>query len=118
MKDDIKLHAGSLDEMGARFAEAGHTAERGDPVDCDHLTFLSLQSLISVMSPKRLELLKRLRANGPMSVRALAVDLDRDYKSVHGDVALLANAGLIERPSRDRVAVRWSRLSAELDLAA
>ena len=51
-------------------------------------------------------------------MRALAARLARDYKSVHQDVALLADAGLIIRQARDRVAVTWDRVRAEMDLRA
>jgi len=117
-KTAINLHVGSLDEMGARFAAAWQAAERSRPVARDHVTFLSLPAFMAAMSPRRLELMRHLRRAGPMSVRRLAGELARDYKSVHHEVTMLTATGLIERSARDEGAVGWDRAGTELDLAA
>lgn len=114
---DLTIHVGSLDEMGERFVAAWHAGVDG-AASGQHLTFPNLEGLISTLSPKRLALMRVLRNAGPMSVRALAGRVGRDYKSVHGDVALLLAAGLLERPERDRVAAPWSRIVSEISLAA
>jgi len=114
----IAAHTGSLDDMGQRFIAAWKSAERGERLPRDHVTFLGLDAFMAAMSPKRLELMRHLRRVGPMSVRRLSQELGRDYKSVHGEVAKLADAGLIDRLSRDQVAVQWDRIVTELDLAA
>jgi predicted transcriptional regulator len=115
---DVMVHSDGLDGMGRRFVAAWHAAERGEAVQRDHLTFPDLARLLSVLSPKRLELLKALRKAGPQSVRRLSVLLKRDYKAVHQDVALLATHGLIDRPGPQEVSVPWRMLVSELDLAA
>ncbi len=114
----IDLHIGSLEEMGARFAAAWKEAQAGRAVSRDHVTFLSLASFMAAMSPRRLELMRHLRKAGPMSVRRLSHELQRDYKSVHGEVAMLTANGLVERRAIDEVAVAWDRAVTELDLAA
>ena len=114
----INLHVGSLDEMGARFAAAWKQAERGRKPVSDQVTFLSLAAFMAAMSPRRLELMRHLRRAGPMSVRRLAGELGRDYKSVHREVAMLTATGLIERRAPDEVAVDWDRAVTELDLVA
>ncbi len=114
----INLHVGSLDEMGARFAAAWNAAESGRKQARDHVTFLSLSAFMAAMSPRRLELMRHLRRVGPSSVRRLAGELGRDYKSVHREVAMLVATGLIERRAADEVAVDWDRAITELDLAA
>ena len=114
----INLHVGSLEAMGARFVAAWKTAEEGRKPARDHLTFLSLEAFMAAMSPRRLELMRHLRRAGPMSVRRLAGELRRDYKSVHREVAMLTATGLIERRATDEVAVGWDRAVTELDLVA
>ena len=118
MDETIAIHVDSLDAAGARFVAAWHAAETGRPVLQEHIAFIGFEGFARVITPRRLDLLRLLRASGAMSVRALGVAAKRDYKSVHGDVALLENSGLIRREARDRVSVPWSKLSAELDLAA
>jgi predicted transcriptional regulator len=114
----LTIHIGSLNDMGQRFVRSWHSAKEGEALSCEHITFLDLPSLLSKLSPKRLELLKALSASGPSSVRALALLMQRDYKSVHQDVAQLIAVDLITRQSADRVAVTWTTVHAELDLRA
>jgi predicted transcriptional regulator len=117
-KKTVNLHISSLEDMGRRFVGAWKDAEAGRGRASRHTTFLGLESFTAALSPKRLALLRRLRAEGPSSVRALSVLLERDYKSVHRDVDTLIAAGLIAREARDRVSVTWDRVVAEMDLAA
>jgi predicted transcriptional regulator len=114
----ISGHVSSLEDMGQRFVRAWKAAEAGQPVVRDHVTFLALEAFMAAMSPRRLELMRHLRRAGPMSVRRLSQELGRDYKSVHGEVARLVDAGLVERHAKDAVAVPWDRMVTELDLAA
>lgn len=114
----ITAHVGTLDDMAKRFVVAWKDAGRGAEPMGEHVTFVTLESLVSVMSPKRLELLRALRANGPSSIRALATLLARDYKSVHTDVALLTNAGLIRRGKDGSISAPWDKVQAELELAS
>ena len=114
----VNIHIGTVEEMGARFVEAWHVAERGEAVARDHVTFLSLEAFVSAMSPKRLALIQYLRTAGAMSVRKLAGEIGRDYKSVHSDVAMLVAAGLITREAKNQVAVHWDHVHADMRLAA
>ena len=97
MSETVRLHVGSVDEMGKRFVGAWHRLERGKAVRETHLTFFSLEAMMSTLSPKRLELLKRVHRQPANTVAELAKALGRDYKRVHDDVAALAHAGLIVR---------------------
>lgn len=119
MTDQIlAAHVGTLEDMGRRFVDAWKAAEAGSEPSRDHVTFLRLESFMAAMSPRRLELMRHLRRSGPLSVRRLAQELGRDYKSVHGEVAKLVDAGLIERTRDGEMTVRWDRIVTELDLAA
>lgn len=117
-KASLNLHVDTLEGMGRRFAAAWKAGEAGREVGRDHVTFLSLEAFMAAMSPRRLELMRHLRRHGPMSVRRLAGELSRDYKSVHREVTMLTASGLVERRARDEVAVSWDRAVTELELAA
>ncbi len=71
-----------LEEMGRRFAATWKT---GRPAAAHVFSFESPAALFRVLSPKRWELIERLQALGPMSVRGLARELERDVKRVHED---------------------------------
>ncbi|MGH6631256.1 MAG: hypothetical protein ACREB3_16130, partial [Burkholderiales bacterium] len=95
-RKSIAIHVGGLQDMGRRFVEAWHKLEKGGRLNApENVTFTDLDSLLRVMSAKRLEVLRHLRRAGPQSVRRLAGELRRDYKNVHSDVQALIRAGLI-----------------------
>ncbi|HWX51551.1 MAG TPA: hypothetical protein VNZ61_26210 [Roseomonas sp.] len=82
----------------ARLLDADARYNRGERVEAeDHITFESFEALLSLLSPKRLELLRQLHHHPTRSTRALAEALGRDYRRVHEDVAALAQLGLIAR---------------------
>lgn len=97
MNETVRLHVGSIEEMGKRFVGAWHRLERGKAVKETHLTFFNLETMMSTLSPKRLELLKHVHRYPANTVAELAKALGRDYKRVHDDVSALAHAGLIVR---------------------
>ena len=102
-----------------RFEAAWHLATgRPAPAQVRLLSFANLPLLLKTLSPARWQLLERLHSEGPMSVRALAKRLARDYKNVHTDVSRLIGIGLAERGADQRVGVSWDIVTAEMKLAA
>ena len=102
-----------------RFVEAWHKAEAGEIEQAEiHLGFGDFVMLTAVLSPKRLELMKTLRQHGPLSVRALSKQLERDYKNVHADVSALEEVGLIQRTEEGLLFVPWDVIDAHVRLAA
>jgi len=96
-----------------------HRAETGNLTQPEiHLSFRNLQMLMSVLTPGRLEVLKVLRRDGPLSVRALSNRMDRDYKNVHADIRMLEEAGLVNRTAEGTVAAPWDVIDAHLNLVA
>ena len=61
MSDTVKGHVGTLDDMGRRFVDAWHRAERGEAVAETHITFHDLPALLSALTPERLDLLRYVR---------------------------------------------------------
>jgi predicted transcriptional regulator len=80
--------------------------------------FESAEVLSKVITRQRHNLLKTLHANGPLTVRALAALLERDYKNVYEDVKILEESGLIERDSKNRIVAPYEKLTIELPLTA
>ena len=91
-----------FEETGRRFVDAWHALEKGKKVRERYLSFESLEGLLSVLTPKRWELLKYVHRNPVPSIRALSTELKRDYRRVHDNVEALALAGLLERDGRRR----------------
>lgn len=115
------IHVGVEDaERGfERFISAWHTAQSDVVQETEiHLNFEDFAMLASVLTPKRLELLKALRQQGPLSVRALSKALERDYKNVHVDAAALESVELIQRDSNGLLFAPWDVIDAHVRLVA
>ena len=119
MKKQIKIGVGDAAITAKDFIEAWKRAELGEKCqEKNMLNFENLEVLLKTLTPGRWKLLKRLHANGPLSIRALANNLGRDYKNVHTNVRHLEKIGLIERTKDDRIVVPWDIVEARLMLAA
>jgi predicted transcriptional regulator len=103
----------------ARALDIARALDRGDTLAKQaHLSFPDMETLLTVLTPKRFALLRTLRQSGPSSIRALAAAARRDYKAVHNDVSALIENGLIERQATGMIAVLWDSVHADLQLAA
>ena len=115
MSDKVKVHVGTLEDMGQRFIDAWHRAERGEAVGETHVTFHDLPALLAALTPKRLDLLRYVRHHQVRTVKALAADLRRDYKNVHKDVEELTKLGLLARTA-DHVVAPYAEVDARFIL--
>lgn len=115
--NEVKLHVEGLDSFFKRASAVARRIDQGDarrkPAE---VSFESMETLLKVLTPNRWALLRRLRAMGSSSVRALARSLERDYRGVHADVATLREVGLIDKQTDGAVYVPWSRITAEMSL--
>jgi predicted transcriptional regulator len=120
MKKHLLVGIKGADESAQEFVEAWRRAARGQPVEppIERLYFEDLATMLKVLTPRRLEMLKAIHQIGPVSVRALAGRMKRDYKNVHYDCQVLARAGLIMRSPDGRLRAPWSKIIAEIALAA
>jgi len=111
----LNLHVSDEADMAQRFVSAWKRAEQGESVDERHLTFLTLDTLLSALTPQRLELLRHVHRQGADSVVALACNLGRDYQQVRDDVRILEANGLLLCED-GRLTAPWERLAADLML--
>lgn len=118
---EVRLHVETADEFFRGALDMARRLDAGErEVRPASRSFESMELLLKVLSPNRWTLLRRLRGEGPCSIRALAISLGRDYRGVHADVTALLDAGLVERGADGKVSVPWSRITAEMavDIAA
>jgi predicted transcriptional regulator len=115
MSEKVKVHIGTLNDMGQRFIDAWHRAEHGEPIRETHITFHDLPALLAALTPKRLDLLRYVRHHQVRTIKALAADLSRDYKNVHKDVVALTKLGLLAR-NADRVVAPFAEVEARFVL--
>lgn len=115
MSKRVKVHVGTLEEMGKRFVSAWRRLESGERVREHHVTFPDLPAMLNALTPRRLELLRDVHREPAASVKALAERLGRDYKRVHEDVETLTASGLLRRED-GRVSAPYDAISAEMRL--
>lgn len=116
-----RIHVGteSAERGFKRFKDAWHRAEQDKLTETEvHLNYKDLPMLLAILTPRRLEILKVLRQQGPLSVRALALKVDRNYKNVHTDMRELETAGLLERTEEGTLHAPWDVIDAHLSLVA
>ena len=86
---ELRITVGLSDKaLEAMALEAMERAERGEAVEPQPtiINFQSWEHLTSVLSPKRLELLRYVHRNPTASINQLANALGRKYPNVHADV--------------------------------
>src|SRR5438128_1925206 len=110
----------SLDEFKKAVRTSFKRAEAGEPVEepIHRVYFTGEEDLFSTLSPKRMELLKLLKKNGPLSCRKLAAGLSRAYANVHEDVRLLSQLELIEKDNDQKLFVPWDEIDIAVPLVA
>jgi predicted transcriptional regulator len=89
----VTFEVASFADVGRRAREAAKTGKR----QRSRVTFASAELLFRVMTERRWELIRAMAGAGAMSLREVARRLDRDVKTVHGDVHALLNAGVLHK---------------------
>jgi predicted transcriptional regulator len=99
----------------ADFVRAWRT---GKPERSTRFSFATPELLWKVLTAKRWELLKALCGAGPVSIREAARRVNRDVKSVHGDVTALLSAGVLDRAEGGGVVFPYDAVKVEFLLRA
>jgi len=120
MKKHLSVGIKAACESATEFVEAWRRAEQSQPAEqlIECLYFEDLATMLKVLTPRRLEVLKVVHEIGPVSVRAVAGRMKRDYKNVHHDLQILERAGLVTRSPDGRLKAPWDKIIAEITLAA
>jgi predicted transcriptional regulator len=108
----IRTEQEQADEVKGAWRRAEKGLSPKEPID--RLYFLDMASLMKVLSPKRMELLKALRSIGFTNIRQLALKLGRNYSNVYQDVTELSAVGLIEMPKKNRYGVPWDLITIDI----
>ena len=96
MEKRIRISVADAAITAKDFIDVWKRVECGEKVKTEQrLNFENLETLLRTLTTGRWMLLKVLRKKGPMSIRAVANELRRDYKNVHTDVRRLEAIGLV-----------------------
>ena len=82
------------------------------------ISFPSLELLWKVITPRRWGMLQAMAGAGPLAIRALARQMGRDVKTVHGDVQALIAAGVLDRTDDGQVLFPYDAVHVDFVLRA
>lgn len=118
MANKVFIGVESFDETSRRVRETARRVDAGERVaEADYyLNFSSAAQLFSELAPARLAALERLKAEGPLTIYALAKHLERNYSNVHADVQALVAHDLITKDEKGRLYVPWEEIQIHLSL--
>ena len=108
----------SIQSLDASLAHFSNAWKSGTPDEAAHIGFASWELMHKVLSPKRLEIVQTLTGAGPLSIREVARRVGRDFKGVHSDVALLIEAGVIDRDESGKVVFPYERIHVDFEIPA
>lgn len=115
----LHIELATLDNALQHFAQTWDKAAAGKAVKpYEGVSFETMEEFLSAFTPRRWALIRELSGAGPVTIYALAKQLNRDYKNVHGDVAALMNLGIIEKDAEGRISVPYDEIEARLPLGA
>jgi predicted transcriptional regulator len=84
----------------------------------DRISFENIGDLWRVLAPNRMGIVRVMTGAGPLTIREVARRVGRDFKGVHSDVTLLANAGILDRTDSGGVEFPYDRVHVAFDLMA
>lgn len=94
----VTLSVATRDDVSQRAMKAFDGQEQGS-----HISFPSVDLLWQTMTRKRWQLLKALTGEEAVSIREASRLVERDVKSVHGDVHALLDAGVIQKTTEGKI---------------
>lgn len=102
-----------------RLADKMRAVRAGDRTDADAYTvYHTLDQLLSVVTPRRLELARHLHQHPAASINALSTALGRHYRPVHEDVKILLHAGVVVRDEEtDHLTCPYERVRVDISLS-
>ncbi len=112
---EIQSVTAALDNFGATLQQL----ETGKAVT-PHFSigFETVPQFAKVFTPKRWELISELKKFGAVSIYELAKRLNRHYRNVHQDVALLSEWLVVEKDAQGKVLIPWDEIDVRLPLQA
>jgi predicted transcriptional regulator len=109
----VTIGISSVDDTKARMLRAFHGEEQGA-----FISFATAELLWKVITPKRWEVLRAMTGAGPIAIREVARRVDRDVKSVHGDIQALLKAGVLDRADDGGIVFPYDEVHVDFVLRA
>ena len=82
-------------KLTCKYLEKAFEGKLDDTETIDEV-FLTVEELGRILTPRRIELLQKIRELKPSSIKELAEKIGRDFKNVYNDLKALHGAGFVE----------------------
>lgn len=82
------------------------------------ISFISVDLMWKILTPKRWEIIRAMTGAGPLSIREVARRVSRDVKAVHGDVKALITAGVIDKTDEGKIEFPYDRVHVDFEIKA
>jgi predicted transcriptional regulator len=109
----VTIGISSVEDTKARMRRAFQGKKQGA-----FISFATPELLWKVITPKRWEVLRAMTGAGPVAIREVARRVDRDVKSVHGDIQALLKAGVLDRADDGRIVFPYDEVHVDFVLRA
>ena len=109
----VTIGISSVEDTKARMRRAFQGKKQGA-----FISFATPELLWKAITPKRWEVLRAMTGAGPVAIREVARRVDRDVKSVHGDIQALLKAGVLDRADDGRIVFPYDEVHVDFVLSA
>lgn len=109
----VTIGISSIEDTKARTLRAFRGEEQGA-----FIGFATAELLWKVITPKRWEVLRVMTGAGPIAIREVARRVERDVKSVHGDIQALLKAGVLDRAEDGQIVFPYDEVHVDFVLRA
>ena len=109
----VTLGVSSIKDTKSRMLRAFQGKQQGA-----FISFATAELLWKVITPKRWDVLRAMTGAGPVAIRAVARRVERDVKSVHGDIQALLKAGVLDRAENGRIQFPYDKIHVDFVLRA
>jgi predicted transcriptional regulator len=109
----VTIGVSSLEETMSRAKSAFKGKYQGR-----RLSFISVDLMWKILTPKRWEIIRAMTGAGPLSIREVARRVKRDVKAVHGDITALIKAGIINKTDEGKVEFPYDRVHVDFEIKA
>jgi predicted transcriptional regulator len=111
--NSVTIGVSGLDEAKGRLRRALRGEKQGA-----RISFASVELLWKVLTPKRWEIVRAMAGAGPLAIREVARRVERDVKSVHGDVQALLKSGVLDRADDGRIVFPYDEIHVDFVVRA
>ena len=109
----VTIGVSSFDDVIQRTTEAFRGKPQGE-----HISFASVELLWKTLTPRRWALVRAMAGKGPMTMRAAGRLVGHDIKTIHGDVQVLLEAGVLGKVETGQIVFPYDAIHVDFMIDA